>query len=287
MPPLARWFYFTCLRHLLALAPRPVWVCPAIPLAAVRFIVDRDAHRLSAALLAGLDIPPTRANRWRLAWSHCYRREASLVLLVQSARLTPAWAARHIRCLGALPPGGAVIAAPHCAAQFIGPLRLATLTDRLGTINSDARDPDAPTERDPTRRLHLRHRREMHARAYGEQAFHYRHAGRAGSRLLQSGGYLVVNTDNFWSGGPAGVLLGRELSIARGAAWLAARSGTPIVPAMIEPDGAGWRLWLGDPLPPTQECVIAALTASIRRAPGCWERALAMAWLAAPESARR
>jgi hypothetical protein len=66
---------------------------------------------------------------------------------------------------------------------------------------------------------------------------------------------------------PRGNLLGRAIPIAPGPAWLARRTGKPLVPFMVIPGWRGWRVWFGDPIEPAHNAVAAALTDCLRRAP--------------------
>src|SRR5436309_934845 len=92
-------------------------------------------------------------------------------------------------------------------------------------------------------------------------------------------GYLVIDGDAYSTDGPTYPALGRALMIPEGTCWLAQRAGKPIIPFMTVPEGRGWRLWIGDPVPPTMAGVVAGLTVCIRRAPGSRERQAAMTWL--------
>src|SRR5262245_49736213 len=83
---------------------------------------------------------------------------------------------------------------------------------------------------------------------------------------------LAVQHPLIWTGTPA----------PTGNVWLAERSGKPVIPFMLVPEGLDWRLWQGEPVAPTMEGVIEGITACIRRAPECWTRQIAMAWLNVP-----
>ncbi len=277
-----RWFYFTGMAVLLRRCRRPVWRVPALMLAAIQCVCDRHSRTLSRALLVGLGRPVTVRAWWRLHWDRCYQMQAARLLLLQSDRLTTEWATEHVRIIGRLPPGGAILVGPHHDGFRLGLLALAASIDSLGSITSDSHDPADLAVMDPTRRATILARLPHQERVYGGRVFPYREGGRKGLRHLANGGYLVQLTDNFWSSGTSHLVLGRRLPVARGTVWFAERTGKPIVPVMVTSDGRGWRLTIAAPIPPTQEAVIAALEEGIGRAPGSWEMSIGMQWLAAP-----
>lgn len=281
-PPL-RWFYFRFLKTALWFFPRPVWRVPGAVLACVRMVVDVDTRRFVDTLLPVLGIPTTQRARWRLRWERCYRQETDMLLALQSGRLTRKWVARFVRCSGAVPVGGAILVAPHLTYLRLGALRLSDMVEKLGGITGEPRDPAELAQRDPTFQHLWRLGHPLRERVYGGRIFRRYDAGRKGLRFLSEGGYLVIHADDFTLGGTPHLLLGREWWLPRGPVWFAQRSGKPIVPFMVEPEGGGWCVWIGDPVPPTPEAVMAALEACIRRAPGSWDRVLALEWLRRPE----
>lgn len=283
MPAFARWCYFRFLATLLGWSPRPIWHAPAVALASVRVLFDREGRRLSVALLRALDRPVTWRARWRLHWMHWYQREAILLLCLQSPRITRAWAVAHIRRGGALPRDGAIVLSPHHVGQHLGALVIAEMVDRPGGIAWEPPDDPAQLARmDETIQQIWPHMRRIRTRAVGERVFSPEEAARKGLRLLKEGGTLILAGDVFTLGERRYPFLGRALPLPSGVTWFAEQSGKPIHPCIIVPDGRTWRLWIGPAIPPTQEAAIAAMEECIRRAPGNWERSVAMTWLAAP-----
>jgi hypothetical protein len=281
LSPIALWFYYTFLATVLRLFPRPVWRFPAAMLALLSMIWDPEGGKLDRALLAALALPGTPAARLR--WFRCYQRQADRVLLLQGARLTRRWAAEHVRGSDALPPGGAILLCVHHAGKRIGTFALAARHDRLGTITTMPTDARALPNADLTLWRHWEAVRRISPPTYGTNSFSGPQAPRRALRFLREGGYLVVDGDAYSTDGPHYPFLGRALMIPEGTCWLAQRSGKPIIPFMTVPEGRGWRLWIGDPVPPTMAGVVAGLTNCVRRAPGSWERQAAMTWLhAAP-----
>lgn len=277
-----QWFYFTFMAALLRLWCRPIWRTPALMLAAIQCVCDKNSRTVSRVLLAGLGRPVTTRAWCKLHWNRCYQTQVSRLLLLQMDRLTTQWATRRVRITGCLPSGGAILVGPHHDGFRLGLLALAGLGPSLACITSDSYDPADLAVMDPTRRATMLARLPFHERVYAGRVFSYRAGGRNGLRHLAGGGYLVQLTDNFWSSGTPHSVLGRRLPVARGTVWFAERTGKPIVPVMVTPEGRGWRLTLFAPIPPTQEAVVAALERCIGHAPGSWELAIAMQWLAAP-----
>lgn len=132
---------------------------------------------------------------------------------------------------------------------------------------------------EPSRRELVRYGQPILDRAFGSWLFHPNQAARQGLAFLQEGGYLSITGDDFYyPNTERAPLLGRAMTLPRGAAWLAQQSGKPIVPYMTVPWRGGWRLWIGEAVPPTQAGVIAVIEEGIRRAPESWTRTMAMAW---------
>ncbi len=280
MPAVARWCYFRLLATLLRPFPHPVYRAPATLLAAARILYDGEARKLNRALVDACGQRVTAWWIWRIHWQRAYRREADLLLLIQSRRLTRAWAAAHVRVEGTIPAGGAILIAVHHARVPLGSLALAEIIGPLGTIaRLPPDDPALLTAYDPTLRAHWRYMKPLKPRINGGSAFTPRDGARRGLRLLRAGGYLSLYTDDYTGGTIPCALLGRAWWLPRGPLWFAAQSGKPIVPWMVVPHGGGYKLVIGDPIEATPEAIVAAMEMCIRRAPGCWERSLALAWL--------
>lgn len=282
MPPLQRWVYFTALRRLLRVFPHPVWRPPALVLGVVHMILDRRGRGLNVALLRALGIPQSLTACWRLHWSRAYQQQTDRLLLAQADRITPRWATRHVRFSGTLPPGGAILVSVHHNAQRYAPLALAALGYRLGTITTSTSDPAALASMDATLRIYWYLNETNATNAFGDRRFARREAGRKGLRLLAEGGYLMVHADEYARLEPFSPLLGRAMTVPRGAVWFAQHSGKPILPYMVIPEGLQWRLWIGQVVVPTQQGLCDALARCIGQAPGSWQRNMAMAWMEAP-----
>ncbi|MGI8688990.1 MAG: hypothetical protein ACR2M3_10460 [Thermomicrobiales bacterium] len=282
LPPAARWCYYTLLKTLLRPFPHPIWRLPASLLATSRMLADGDGRRLDAALLHALGLPAGPYARWRMRWMRSYQRQADLILSLQTAHFTRAWVRRHIQCPRSLPPGGAILVAPHHAMQFAGTLALTTMVEYLGAISAEAADPDQFLHTDPTLVNHWRQMRLARQNVGHLHVLRQHEAGRRGLQLLQRGGYLVILADELRDDVPLHPLLGRAVAIPRGATWFAQHAGKPIIPWMVVPRGLGWWLWVGEAVPATQEGVLRGLEACLRLAPSSWARTSAMTWLAAP-----
>ncbi len=279
----AYWFYLRLLPMLARFAPCPIWRLPAALLACGRAPFDAEGRRLGDDLLRALDRPLTRGARWTQYWRRCYQREAELLLAIQSARLTRAWASARVPWDGALPARGAILVAPHHAGQGIGLLALASGVEKLGGVAASVPDAAELSGWEPSRRALVRYSRPIRERAFGPWLFRPDHAARQGLAFLRDGGYLTLTGDDFYYPNAATApLLGRAMAVPRGASWLAQQSGKPVVPYMTIPRRGGWRLWIGEPMPPTQAGVIAAIEAGIRRAPESWGRTMAMVWRESP-----
>ncbi len=190
MPPLERWFYFTLLRRLLKIFPGPVWRLPAMALGIVHMILDRQERALNVALLQAIGMAASFADRWRLHWCRAYQRQADILLLAQVERVTPRWAAEHVRLCGALPPGGAILVTVHHETRRLAPLVLAASGYRLGAITTRGRDPVTIACADPTLRAHWQLAEAGDASAFGDRRFTRREVGRKGLHLLAEGGVL-------------------------------------------------------------------------------------------------
>ncbi len=282
LPPYARWFYYTFLKTALGVFPRPVWRLPAALLASLCLLSDVQGRRLDAALLSALDRPGTRRMRWQMHWMRVYLQQTDRLLSLQAARYTQAWVERHVACDSQLPSGGAILIAPHHTQHFLGTVTLRGMVDHLGAISAPTPDPEHVPYMDPTLMLGWRQVHIQRTRVLPYHIFTPHEAGRKGLRLLREGGYLIVLSDFAPPRTPLSPLLGRAWAIPRGAVWLAQRSGKPIIPYMIVPHRFGWRLWIGEPVVPTQDGVRDGIEACLRQSPSGWWREVAMAWLAAP-----
>ncbi len=282
----AAWHACRLLLALLRRSPRPIWRLPAALLACAFLAADRGVYPLSRALLAACGLPPTPSRRWALAWARCFWHVAYRLLYLQGERITPRWLRRHVRIDGALPPGGAILLTMHHRGARLGLLALAARGHRLATIVPHHR-PDELRDLavDSPRALYRRQGLLLRRRIYDDRIFGRREAAREGLRFLDEGGYLVIAPDVFPLYPHAKemvALLGRAVAIPRGPVWFARQSGRPIVPLVVVPRGSGWRVRIGEAIPPTQDAVVDALAECIRRAPAGWERPMAMTWLTAP-----
>ena len=283
LPPLCHWAYFTALRRILAHTPVPVWRPLAAILACVALAFARQPRVLNVALLRALGVRASPVTRWQTHWTRAYQRQADLILLAQGEHVTPQWAAGQVDMPGRLPPGGAIlVSVHHYGSRLAGPV-LAAHGYHVGGITTRPRDPRSAAQLDATLRAHWRFTEHTSRLSYGNRMFSREAAGRKGLRLLEDGGYLIIHADEFARQPPFAPLLGRSMTAPKGAVWFARRSGKPLVPFMIVPQGWRWRLWIGEAvIPATAEGLGAALESCIRQAPGSWQAITAMAWLAAP-----
>lgn len=284
MTPARRWWYFTALRHALSLFPQPVWRLLAIVLGCVHMVLDRQSRVLNVALLRALQRPTSLVSCARLHWMRAYQRQVDLILLDQHERITPQWAARHVRYSGTIPPGGAILVSVHHCADRLAGLALAAHGYHLGMITTRLDDSSALMTVDPTlRQIWCLTARSME-HAFGDRQFAPHEAGRKGLQLLRAGGYLMLFADEAAQVAPFSPLLGKSVTVPRGAVWFARHSGKPLIPYMVVPEGSHWRLWVGEAVPLTQQGLCHALGNCIQRAPGSWQRYIAMSWLAAPSA---
>jgi len=276
LSPLWRWWYFTALHRL----PFPAWRPLALILGGVRLALDRQSRVLNVALLRALGMPTTPGNRWRIHWARAYQRQADLLLLAQGDRLTSQQERRGVQFGGHLPPGGAILVSVHHNGGLLAAPTFAARSYRLGTIIGA--DPVSFAPMDVTLQTYRQFMETRMRRSFGARQFSRREGGRKGLRLLAEGGYLMLYADEFARQKPFSPLLGRAMTVPRGAVWFAQHSGKPIIPYMVVPEGLHWRLWVGTPVAPTPQGLCNALESCIRQAPGSWQRFIAMAWLAAP-----
>jgi hypothetical protein len=253
-----------------------------------------DTYRLSRALLTACGSPPTRFRCLVLSWARCFEQAAQRLLTLQMERIAQPWLDEHVSIDGELPSNGAILLTVHHRAARLGLLAVA---DRMGRLASIVGDP-ALTAFDPAvelraldgnsvRALYLRQWHLSQRKIFGDRIFGRHEAGRKGLQFLTEGGYLVVFADSFEPtvapcAEDGAAVLGRVVAVPRGPVWFAQRSGRPIVPFVVTPEGPGWRVWLGEAIPPTQPAVVGALEDCIRRAQASWQPTLAMRWLAAP-----
>jgi hypothetical protein len=206
--------------------------------------------------------------------------------MLQGGRITDRWVRRHVRLDSAPPPGGAILLTLHHRGERLGLLALRRCGARLASIHDPATD--LPARPDDAPRAHYyRQIALLRCRIFEGRIFAPREAGRKGLRFLDAGGYLVITADVFGPtagphAGQTAAVLGRAVAIPRGPAWFGLHSGKPIVPWVVVPQRSGWRVWIGEAIPPTRDAVAAALTECIRRAPASWDPAFAEFWLAAP-----
>ena len=275
-----RWLYFHTLDPLLGLWPWPVWRTPAMLIATIRLVTERYTDSLAREMLLAVGKPTGGGARLRYRWRLWYAHEAERFLLLQSRKLTPAWARRHITTTGALPEGGALLIMPHHACSRVGVLAIAGIAGPLGGITGRPRDPETFALLDVTLR-HVFARGHIFARqAYGERHFSTQgFAARNGLRLLREGGYLVSYLDSDSNAEPTYPLFERQVTLfTAGTIWLAERSARPIVPVIVATTWRGWHLWIGEPITPTDEAIRAAIEARLRLTPECWQLSVAMSW---------
>jgi hypothetical protein len=260
----------TALTLLLQLRAELVYVNVASIGAVVGLLASSRMRRVSAAAVQALGGRPSRRSVWQFARDWWYLAVADRVVAYQLDRVSEAWALEHVQVTDALPDGGCILLSVHHFSQRFSLARLSALVDRLGLVTLYA---PLPAD-DPA----LAHSNGVHAarsraarRAFGDRIFLPPYGYRGAVDLLRSGGSVIVISDLNGSGTTR--LLGRQLPMPRGAAWLACQSGRPIVPFMLlgprrsQPE---WRLWFGAPIAPTEDAVIAALEECIRRAPPAW-----------------
>ena len=207
LSPTAQWFYFTFLQTLLRPFPRPVWRLPAILLATINTVIDRDGRKLTHALLAALGKPTTGVAQWQLHWKRCYQAQTDLLLSVQARRITRQWALTHIHCRSPLPTDGAILVSIHHSGSLRGMVALSARLHPIGVITDNPRFSDTVSVMDSTMRRQLRATEAMRELVYGERIFKIRHAGRSGLKLLRNCGYLVILADSFWDDAPMHPLL--------------------------------------------------------------------------------
>jgi len=276
-------------RVLLALllrSPRLIWRLPAALLACFALAVDRQVFPLSRALLVACGVSPTLSRRWALSWARGFWYVAYRLIYLQGERITAPWLQQHVHIDGVLPPDGAILLTVHHRGARLGLLALAARGCHLATIIPQ-HNPHALRDltMDSPRALYERQSLLLRRRTFDDRTFGRREAVREGLPFLAKGGYLLIAADVFPLYPHAkemATLFGRAVAIPRGPVWFAQQSGRPIVPLMVVPQGPGWRVWIGEAIPVTQEAVVDALAQCIRRAPADWERPMAMTWLAAP-----
>lgn len=271
--------YTTVVKMLIRAVPGQVVRWPALLPALVRTVGDRHLRQVAGPALLALGGPADIGARWRFRWSVSYQEELSLALLLQGNRITDGWIRDHVLFGGTLPEGGAIIVTAHHANSLLGSMAFKGAVGRIGMIN--AAPPSDTWQRDLWRKVFGDH--IFSASAPDRRAVTARRA----LRFLQDGGYLAIAGDGSDRAWPDGVVLGRVVRIPPGISWLSQRSGRPIVPIMLVPDGQRWRLWCGEPVAPTAESVAAGVEQCVRRAPASWPMVCWKAWHRAPSAASK
>lgn len=281
-----RWFYFHIMERLLAPLPWIVWRTPAACIATIRTCYERHTDALALELLTALGQPAGRTARWRFRWQHWYLEELDRFLLIQGDKLSPAWARRHVRIVGELPPEGAILIGPHQMLRRLGTLRLAGIARPFGGITgrpavAEEFDRLDVTQRHVFTRQQQLNRRILSGGHFSATSFAIRDA----LNLLRVGGYVnsVIDRNSWYP--PRTAILGHWLMVFHtGTIWLARHSGRPIVPYVVIAQGRKLTLWIGPPIEPSERAIGAAIEECIRRAPVSWSRTVAMAWLQAPRA---
>lgn len=269
--------YGFALRALFATRPCTVWHWPAFLPATLWACVGVTMRPIAGPALRALGQSETWPARWRYRWSTYHQRELDALLSLQQSRTDAAWLARHITIAPGckIPDGGAVLVALHHAnMRLLVSFCAKVLGWRLGGVVF------APFA---TWKYYTGPPESLLADAYGDDASVPGLALGHGLRVLRAGGYFIVPLDVIngpWTCQP---LLGKALPLARGALWLAARSGCFIVPVALVPRRRGhWDAWFGAPIEPTLASLARAREDCLRRAPATWELREWKAWHAAP-----
>lgn len=284
---LAHALHFRLLPALLRCWPRPIWRLPAALLATGRALLDRRTRQLAGDALRALDRPDTRLARWRFCWLIAYHTETNLLLGMQGDRLSDAWAGQHVVCPALPPRGGAVITTVHHANTRAGALRFSGSIGPLGALVAQNFGLDESPGADP-RSLssvmvpYSRAAANLRARTFGANIFRGSGGVRAALRFLRGDGYLIIQPDPMRGDKERRPVLGRAFPLAPGTAWFARQSGKPLVPYMVIPTWHGWRIWVGEPIVPTMECVATAMEDCIRAAPTTWHPDYWRAWYESP-----
>ncbi len=250
----------------LSLDSRPHWRELAWARATLGVLGDPAIPRFAGAALDALDCPSAKAQRVNFGWSWWFQCATNTVHSYQTERLTPDWCAAHVAGTPQLPAGGAVLLTVHHFNRRLAYVRFSCMVERLGMVSADGPAIDRAAQ--------------FYERMFDSRVFQPPYAARRGLRLLEQGGYLIITSDGFGQSPTRGQILGRQCSVEPGAVWLAEHAGKPIVPFVVAPDGAGWRLWCGEPVPAHRASIDKLLEECIRRAPTSW--AWWPNWLAAP-----
>lgn len=256
-----------CEDLLVLLLGRPVWRGPAAARATVCTVLRRHATPVAADALRALGSRSGRWARWRFQWSCSYHQATQHCLWRQRSALTDAWIRDQVVVDGSVPPGGAILLTIHHAGQTLGGVRLAQVVNPCGVVTP------LPIADDP-----------LFRRTCGTNVFAPIQGMRAALRFLERGGYLFVMPDACAGAGVPATILRKRYACAPGIVWLAQRSGKPILPCVVIPDGTRWRAWIGAPVAATHDHVARAVEECIRRAPTSWWIAGWLQWHVAPRA---
>jgi hypothetical protein len=236
------------------------------------YAVVRDSRLRAAApdALAALGRPAGALEAWRFAFGVCHESARDAAIAYQSHRVTSAWVARHVQFTGAPPPTQpCVLVTIHHAHQRFGFLMLSERLPRLGLVANFVPLPPGEQRQDLppawNRRAALS---QFLRRAFEERVYHPSRAARPGLELLRGGSLVLL--PEFFPGGQSARIFERVVSVGEGPVWLAQRTGRPLVPFVVVPDGPHWRVWCGQPIEPSVPALAAALETCIRHAPAAW-----------------
>lgn len=270
--------YSRAIAGAIAASPTPVWRWPAIPSATAATLIDRELRALAPEALRALGRAPTRAAQLRFRWGICYQAEVEQVLALQQERLDRAWLRRHVILEGALPPEGAILLTVHHPNVRLSVGLFACAVGRIGAISVQTHERLEHHLRSLERPPELLLRRALGPHVFPPAAV------RRSLRFLRQGGYLIVAADEPHPAWPRASVLGRQLPLAPGIAWLARRSGRPIVPFVLIPERRRWRIRCGAPIAATDAAIADAVERCIRSAPVNWSEMRWKIWGSAPRT---
>jgi lauroyl/myristoyl acyltransferase len=96
-------------------------------------------------------------------------------------------------------------------------------------------------------------------------------AARAALQHVRAGGSVVMAPDVYPGTSITGSILGRQLPLALGPAWVARKANAPLIPFVVLPFERGrWRLWCGSPVDPTKNGLEHAMSHAISLSPTNW-----------------
>jgi hypothetical protein len=243
-------------------------------------------RQLAGDALLALGQRNTALARWRFRWRVAYSVEANLLLGLQSDRLDLPWARQHVT-YGTVPPaGGAILVSLHHANSRVGFLRLSELVRPFGvivaaTIADERPDKIGQREFAEVMASYSRRSLDLRLRVFGQNIFSAKRDVRRALRFLQQDGYLVIQPDAGVDRAECWPVLGKALSLGEGAVWFARHSGKPLIPYRVATTSHGWRVILGDPIPPTMAAMAEALEHNIRATPTMWHPDYWQRWHAA------